>query len=392
MRQEVISYLSTEKEALFNLCKFLHDNPEDSYKEYDACKYICNFLRDRDFDVREKFLDLDTAFYAKKGNGYPKICFLCEYDAIKSKGGHITGHNLLTTISITSALGLSKVIEKSGGTVILIGCPGEYLGGTKSTYVRQGIFDDIDVVLTTHPDIITSESGTSKAIIPLKVTFKGHDGLSFLDFDSFTSLDGTMLTFNVINALSKGFCKKANIHTILSQGGVTPLLRPVESEGKLYIRAESTKTAKCIENKIRNLIACISDTMNLESCVELYEPPNEELLSNQVLNRLYSHNLKENGIINIGKPRDIDAGLSLGTVSHKVPCIHPYINIVDNVNIDYGTKEFADATISSFAQEQALSASYALISTALDLIESENNLYLNKQYYLTLCSLKLIAY
>ncbi|HHL2035295.1 M20 family peptidase [Clostridium perfringens] len=371
MRQEVISYLSTEKEALFNLCKFLHDNPEDSYKEYDACKYICNFLRDRDFDVREKFLDLDTAFYAKKGNGYPKICFLCEYDAIKSKGGHITGHNLLTTISITSALGLSKVIEKSGGTVILIGCPGEYLGGTKSTYVRQGIFDDIDVVLTAHPDIVTSESGTSKAIIPLKVTFKGHDGLSFLDFDSFTSLDGTMLTFNVINALSKGFCKKANIHTILSQGGVTPLLRPVESEGKLYIRAESTKTAKCIENKIRNLVACISDTMNLESCVELYEPPNEELLSNQVLNRLYSHNLKENGIINIGKPRDIDAGLSLGTVSHKVPCIHPYINIVDNVNIDYGTKEFADATISSFAQEQSLSASYALISTALDLIESD---------------------
>ena len=370
MRQEVISYLSTEKEALFNLCKFLHDNPEDSYKEYDACKYICNFLRDRDFDVREKFLDLDTAFYAKKGNGYPKICFLCEYDAIKSKGGHITGHNLLTTISITSALGLSKVIDKSGGTVILIGCPGEYLGGTKSTYARQGIFDDIDVVLTAHPDIVTSESGTSKAIIPLKVTFKGHDGLSFLDFDSFTSLDGTMLTFNVINALSKGFCKKANIHTILSQGGVTPLLRPVESEGKLYIRAESTKTAKCIENKIRNLVACISDTMNLESCVELYEPPNEELLSNQVLNRLYSHNLKENGIINIGKPRDIDAGLSLGTVSHKVPCIHPYINIVDNVNIDYGTKEFADATISSFSQEQALSASYALISTALDLIES----------------------
>ncbi|MGV2641601.1 M20 family peptidase [Clostridium perfringens] len=371
MRQEVISYLSTEKEALFNLCKFLHDNPEDSYKEYDACKYICNFLRDRDFDVREKFLDLDTAFYAKKGNGYPKICFLCEYDAIKSKGGHITGHNLLTTISITSALGLSKVIEKSGGTVILIGCPGEYLGGTKSTYVRQGIFDDIDVVLTAHPDIVTSESGTSKAIIPLKVTFKGHDGLSFLDFDSFTSLDGTMLTFNVINALSKGFCKKANIHTILSQGGVTPLLRPTKSEGKLYIRSESTKTAKCIENKIKNLVACISDTMNLESCVELYEPPNEELLSNQVLNRLYSHNLKENGIINIGKPRDIDAGLSLGTVSHKVPCIHPYINIVDNVNIDYGTKEFADATISSFAQEQALSASYALISTALDLIESD---------------------
>ena len=54
--------------------------------------------------------------------------------------------------------------------------------------------------------------------------------------------------------------------------------------------------------------------------------------------------------------------------------MHPYMSasiLVDNVNIDYGTKEFADATISSFAQAQALSASYALISTALDLIESD---------------------
>lgn len=371
MRQEVISYLSTEKQDLYNLCKFLHDNPEESYKEYDACKYISKFLRDRDFTVFERFLDLDTAFYAEKGNGYPKICFLCEYDAIKSKGGHITGHNLLTTISVTSALGLGKVIEKSGGTVILIGCPGEYLGGTKATFVRQGVFDDIDVVLTAHPDIVTSESGTSKAIIPLKVTFKGNDGLSFLDFDSFTSLDGIMLTFNIINSLSKGLCNKASINSILSHGGVTPLLRPTESEGKLYIRAHNTETAKCIEDKIRNIVSCVADSMNLESTVSLYEPPNEELLSNQILNRLYTHNLKENGIINIGKPRDINAGLSLGAVSHKVPCIHPYINIADDINIDYGTKAFADATVTEFAQEQALSAAYALISTGLDLIESD---------------------
>lgn len=371
MRQEVISYLSTEKENLYNLCKFLHDNPEESYKEYDSCKYISNFLRERDFEVQEKFLDLDTAFYAEKGTGYPKICFLCEYDAIKSKGGHITGHNLLTTISVTSALGLGKVIEKSGGTVVLIGCPGEYLGGTKSTFVRQGVFDDIDAVLVAHPDLVTSESGTSKAIIPLKVSFKGKDGLSFLDFDNFTSLDGIMLTFNIINTLSKGLCNKASINSILSQGGVTPLLRPTESEGKLYIRAKNTEIAKCLENKIRNIVCCVADSMNLDSKICLYEPPSEELLSNQILNRLYSHNLKENGIINIGKPRDIDAGLSLGAVSHKVPCIHPYINIIDDLNIEYGTKEFADATIKPFAQKQALSASYSLISTALDLIESK---------------------
>ena len=34
MKQEILSYLSTEKENLFKLCKFLYDNREESYKEY----------------------------------------------------------------------------------------------------------------------------------------------------------------------------------------------------------------------------------------------------------------------------------------------------------------------------------------------------------------------
>ena len=69
-------------------------------------------------------------------------------------------------MSVSAALALGNVIDKLGGSVILIGCPGEYLGGTKGTMVKQGVFDDIDVVMLAHPDISTCESGSSSAIIP----------------------------------------------------------------------------------------------------------------------------------------------------------------------------------------------------------------------------------
>lgn len=380
MKQEMITYLSTCKEELFKLNQYLYNNPEVSYSEYNSCKYISNFLSKYDFEVTENFLDLPTAFYAKKGNGHPKICFLCEYDAVPEQG-HLTGHNLLTTTSLAAALSLSKIIEKVHGTVIVIGCPGEYLGGTKSVMVKQGVFDEIDAVLMAHPDIITSESGSSSAIIPLKVKFTGHSGLSFLNKGQYTSLDGVLLTFNILNALLKGFPKDVEVNSILSKGGLTPLLLPLESEAKFYIRANEMDIAKIAESKLREIIIYVSKLIRIPYSISLYEPENEELITNRTLNRLFSHNLKENGIIKIGDSRDIHSGLGLGVVSKKVPCIQPYISIIDGKNIQYGTKEFGEETITEFAFKQCMKGALSLAFTGFDLIQNENLLSEVKQEF-----------
>jgi len=314
---------------------------------------------------------LETSFYASKGNGYPKICFLCEYDAVPEEG-HITGHNLVATTSIAASIALGNIIDKIGGTSILIGCPGEYLGGTKSIMVKQGIFDDIDVVMMTHPDLTTCESGTSSAIIPLKINFIGNSGLSFLNNDVYTSLDAVLLTFNILNALLKGFPKEVEINSILSQGGYTPLMLPLESEAKFYIRANNTEMATLAENKLREIVKDVSNLIHVKHTISLYEPPNEELLTNRTLNRLFSHNLKENGEITIGAPKNVHSGLSIGAVSRKVPCIHPYYRITEDASIKYGSKAFGDCTISKFAMDQCIKASAALASTAFDLIEKND--------------------
>lgn len=370
MKQEMISYLSTCSDDIYKLCKYLYDNPENSYSEAKSSKYIIDFLSKYDFDVESNFLDLATSFRATKGSGYPKICLLCEYDAISSEG-HLTGHNLLTATSVSAALALGKIIDRTGGSLVILGCPGEYLGGTKSVMVKQGVFEDIDVVLTAHPDVVTSESGSSSAIIPLSVKFIGNSGLSFLNKGEYTSLDGILLTFNILNSLLKGFPENVDVNFILSKGGSTPLLLPLESEAKFYIRSMEMDVARIAESKLREIVIYVSKLIHVPYSISLYEPENEELVTNRVLNRLFSHNLKENGIINIDPPRDITAGLSLGIVSKTLPCIHPYFSIIEDNNINYGSKKFAEATISKYAMSQCTKVALSLAFTGFDILTKE---------------------
>lgn len=381
MKQEMISFLSTIENEIEGLCNYLYSNPESSYKEVKSCNYICNLLSKYNFEIVKEYLSISNSFYASKGTGYPKICFLCEYDAVENYG-HITGHNALASISTAAALTLGSIVNKIGGTAILIGCPGEYLGGTKAIMTKQGVFDDIDVVMECHPDVITCESGTSSSITALKIKFIGNSGLSYLNKGNYTSLDAVLLTFNILNCLLKGFPKDVEINSILSKGGYTPLLIPLECEAKFYIRASETAIGELAENKIREITRYVSNLTHIPNSISLYEPPNEELITNRTLNRLFSHNLKETGIISIKGPKNVNAGLSIGIVSKKVPCIHPYISICENPNIKYGTKEFAEATVSKFAFSQIKKSALALALTSADLIEKENLLFeIKNEFY-----------
>lgn len=375
MRENISSFISCCSSEIKNLCTYLYNNPEISYQESNSSKYICNLLHKFDFEIKTNFLDIENAFIAIKGHGHPKICYLCEYDAIEHEG-HITGHNLVTAMSVAAALALGSVIHKIGGSVILIGCPGEYLGGTKGTMVKQGIFDDIDVVMLAHPDVSTCESGSSSSIIPLGLKFESENKLSFLNKNSYSSLDGVLLTLNVLNSIKKGFPDNLEINSVISNGGYTTLLLPSNSEIKFCIRASDTKTANFAYDKIRKIANYTSKLIDIPNTFFLYESPNRELITNRTLNRLFSHNLKESGIININPPKDVYAGLSIGDVSHKVPSIHPYISIIQEDNnissVKYGTLDFAKATISPFALKQCNIAATSLALTGIDLIKNRN--------------------
>ncbi|MET7056463.1 M20 family peptidase, partial [Clostridium botulinum] len=370
-KQKIVSYLKSIESDLFNISKYLYDNPETSFNEYKSCKYLIDILKKNNFNVQENYYNIPTSFYAEFGKGYPKICFFCEYDA-PSEIGHVSGHNLVSSISLGAALSLSKVIDNFSGTIIVMGTPGESLSGSKVTLAKQGAFKDIDVGLMVHPDEVTCQSGSSMAILPLKIKFRGKETLSYENTDVFSSLNGLLYTFNSINLLKQSINENFHIDKLVINSGTDPYISSNTTEAKFYIRSKSISTAIYVEKRIRKIVDNANSLLNLDSEICFFELPYRELITNKRLSRLFCHNLKEAGIIDICNEKNTVSGLSLGTVSHYIPCIHPYISILDkNSSVNYFTKEFADKTLTKHAQQNALKASQALSLTALDLIQND---------------------
>lgn len=372
MKQEMISYLHTIKNDILNLSTFLYENPEESFCEYKACHYLVEMLKDNNFKVSENYLGIDTSFYAEYGSGHPKLCYICEYDA-PVKDGHITGHNLISAMSIGAALSLKKVIDNfKSGTIIVLGCPGEFISGAKVTMSKQGTFKDIDAVLMLHPDTESAGTGTSMALLPVKVKYSGKNILSQSEDRTYSAYDACTLTFNSLSLLKNGFQKNCTIDEISIRNCGSKHLVPAEAELKFYIRAPKMDQACDIEKKLKEFIKAIASVMNIEYEISMPELPYDELIPSHSLSRIFAHNLKEVGIIDTLYPKNTYAGLSIGTVSHLVPCLHSYISIVENSDINYSSMDFARATISEYAKEVALKGASALAMTGLDLLEKED--------------------
>ena len=372
MKQEAISYLSTKKEELFSLSQEIFNEAETSYNEYNTSKLICNYLENNGFTVEKNFQNINTAFKATIGNGHPIICLPCDYDAVENKG-HLTGHNLLCQVQVGSGISLAHILDKQiNGTIMILGCPGEYLGGSKETFLRQGVFEEVDAVLSIQPNTYDCEVTSSSAVIPIKISFKSDYSLSFYRDCKYNSLDASLMLCNILKILEKGFnYNKTHIDYIISESSKDPFIKANDSTIKILIRSKDMNTAKFVEEKIKSITDYIGILLDINTTTSLYQPPSHPLTPSPTLSRILTNNLKESGIIELKENVILPDGISLGSLSTKIPTVNHLISITNNDElINYGTPEFAKATLTPLANEIANKATQAIICTAIDLLEA----------------------
>ncbi len=368
MKKEIISYIRSITDDIYKLSNYLYTNPETSYKEHRGCSYIINMLKDNNFKVQENYCNIPTSFYAQYGEGHPKVCYICKYTSTENDG-HIFGNNVNASISTAAALGLSKVISKSGGSVILLGCPGEYSNGSELTLTKEKCFEDIDVIIAPHCDISNAESGTSMATIPLSVKYHHNNNNELSDF---STLDSYLFILSTISQLIKGFNSTCSIDVVSIKNVSSNQSSPFQSEAKFYLRAYSLNEAKILEKTVKDFIGSMSEVVNIPGDITLFELPSEELLTNKSLSRIFTHNLKECGIIDIDCCKNAMYGLGIGSISHVTPCIYPSISITEKLTISCPSQEFALETQTEFCKINMIKAAEALAITGLDIIEKQD--------------------
>lgn len=369
MKEKIIKDIQTQKDRLWEISDFICSNPELGNQEYKAMEKLTHFLEINGFHIETNIADRPTAFKAVYNSMLPgpSVAFLCEYDALPEIG-HGCGHNMIGTMSCGAAVGLSKVLDKTGGRIVVLGTPAEETSGAKVEMAEKGIFDDIDVAMILHPDDRTYESGTSLAMDAIQFDFTGKTSHAAASpHEGINALDAVILTFNGINALRQHVTPDVRIHGIIKEGGKAANVVPDKAVAQFYIRAGKRKYLGEVVEKVKNIArgAALMTGAALE--ISNYETSYDDMNTNNNLSKAFNENLKLAGIDEINPQRSSLGSLDMGNVSNVIPAIHPYISISDAKLVGH-TSEFRDSTLTAKAHDTIVKGSCALALTGYDVL------------------------
>ena len=289
------------------------DYAELGYKEFKSTALLQNTLKDNGFSIDAGVAGMPTAFVATYGSGTPVIAILAEYDALpglsqdnsstktsisNKNSGHACGHHLFGTGSVAAGIAIKKLLEagKLKGTIKVFGCPAEEGGSGKVYMVREGLFNNIDVVLHWHPSENNSIVYTSAlANKSAKFRFSGiasHASMS--PEQGRSALDGVEAMNNMVNMMREHIPQETRIHYVITNGGKAPNVVPEFAEVYYYVRHPDRINVISIFNRI--IKAAEGAALGTETKME-YEiiGGTHDLLINKTLAQTMQTNLEKAG-------------------------------------------------------------------------------------------------
>lgn len=371
MKERIKQEVERHLDHLFDISKSLYEHPEMGNEEHFACKTLTDELHQQGFAVEQNICGLETAFRAVYDSGKPgaSVAFFCEYDALPAVG-HGCGHNLIATMSLGAAIGLKSVLHEIGGKIYVFGTPAEETCGSKVQMSEEGVFDNITVGMMTHPNPVTEESGTSKALYSLKVQYRGRTAhAAAAPEKGINALDAIILLFNSINALRQHVTKDIMFHGIISAGGDAPNVVPDFAEAKFYIRAANKKNLMEAVKRVEECAHGAEKMTGATVTMSKFEDPYDDMRTNQTLSKVYNQNLLSLGEAEIRSASASIGSIDMGSVSYIIPSIHPWLGFGDEELILH-SREFADRTITEEGKQMIFKAAAAMAMTGADVIQS----------------------
>ena len=165
MRNQLMEMLESRKEEMIEIRRYLHENPELSFKEEKTAQYIADFYKGKDVEIQTNVGNGYGIIVTIKGGKPGKTIGLrADFDALpiveetdvpfKSKNEgvmHACGHDAHTAYLLVLADCLIQLKSEIPGTIKIIHQHAEEVppGGAKSI-VESGVLDDLDAVYGIH--------------------------------------------------------------------------------------------------------------------------------------------------------------------------------------------------------------------------------------------------
>ncbi len=310
---------------------FIFSHPEPGLREYASVAYLTDYLREKGFRVTCPYASFETGFRAEYGTKGPTVAFLAEYDALPGYGpdkanGHACGHNWIASTSVGTATVLSRIAEQIGLRVVVIGTPAEETYCSKVVMARDGVFDDVDIVLQAHLSNETSVCSATLAMTSLILAYTGRASHSAAaPWDGINALDAVQLFYAGVNALRQHVKPDVRIHGVVTEGGQAANIVPDKASCLFYVRASTREYLDTVLPKVENVArgAALMTGAALE--IRYPELPLDNLVNVPTLQRLTERNYIQNGLTPTMTPERaavIAGSTDLGSVSHICPTMY----------------------------------------------------------------------
>jgi amidohydrolase len=369
LKPKVKDSVELQRQQLIQLSLNIHDNPELGFEEEKASAWLTGYLEENRFHVERGIAGLATAFQATYGQGRPRIALLAEYDALP-KIGHGCGHNIIATSAVGAAVASKSIINQLGGSIVVLGTPGEEVFGGKIDMVKAGAFKEIDVAMIVHPDVHNMVTIEALSCSSLEVEFFGQPAHAAAQpYKGINALEAMILAFTSINSLRQHIRSEARIHGIITDGGEAPNIVPAHSAAVFLIRAQDDGYLAELKYKVLNCFTGASIASGARLEYRWRERAYAPMKNNSNLAGLFKQNLESLGRHVEAFDPDFGFGSTdMGNVSQVVPSIHPTIAIA-SPEVLIHTQEFASAAASETGHEGLMDAAKAMAMTVADILQ-----------------------
>lgn len=367
-KQRIAARYERADESLVELSNRLHADPELGWQEHRSSAAVAELLAENSFAIEQPYLDLPTAFRAVYNpGGVFTVGFLAEYDALPGLG-HACGHNLISAMSAGGAIALSEVAEECGIVVEVIGTPAEEGYGGKIELLERGAFTELDFALMAHPAPVDVAEAEPFAVAHWRVQYDGKAAhAAAYPERGINANDAFILAQTAIALLRQQLPRSVRVHGVQTRGGEAPNAIPERTEGRWYVRAETTGQLLELEDRVLKCFEAGALATGAKLTVTPEGGRYSEMRTDHVAQELYRANA-----IALGRDFDVDpaattmnrASTDMGNVSLIVDAIHPYIGVGGEAGNHQ--PEFADSCVGPIAEQTLRDGAIALAWTALD--------------------------
>ena len=316
MKNELMKMLEARKEEMIQIRRYLHENPELSFKEQNTAQYIIDFYQGKDVDIQTNVGNGYGIIVTIKGEKPGKTIGLrADFDALpimeetelpfKSKNEgvmHACGHDGHTAYILVLADCLIQLKSSISGTIKIIHQHAEEIppGGAKSI-MESGVLDDLDAVYGVHlfPDNPVGHIGyrsgyamAGRTYFKLAIQGVGGHGSS-----PHLANDAIVAGAHFITAVQTVISRRINpfdmgvvtIGSFDGKGSFNVIKDRIELEGD--VRYMTEKTQKLIDQEIHRLVRGIETEFDVQ-CELTYTADYPPLINNPEITEAVVTSLK----------------------------------------------------------------------------------------------------